>query len=330
MLQSDRDTLTSGRAIFSDASGSVDGRLTLEDAQHAGESRIVEVATSELKKKGSGIAAKTKKEEYLMLAYSKIYALFSSTQLKMEEQIQSDDANKEITTEIDRYANSNSQNKMLMVASDMYLLAAHRRNTRDDPVRFQLTEEARKRLALYYAHRCLVLWYIARTRTKMGKENPLMFPFREFIIPALSLMQTGFVIPESDLGYRAIVVEPDDILRARCLDSTAKVAMRMQQQKSKAAECSSPSGFRRKKKKQKMSREVSMDSVATVMFSKRKKSQADKIRLNLEAALTQAIIKDHVSPESLGIHSVEFDAINVDQLELEAERVRRARSSTPK
>lgn len=255
--------------------------LSMEDISLASaDEPLVERTAMDVKKRGN------KKETYMMEAVSKIAGVFSKAQMEAEEQVMDDSMQKEITSQLNRYFNQRYQNRELLSASEMYLLLLSHHKKKDFKVRFTLGEEHRKNLALFYAKKCLQLWYIIRTRTATGRESPQSFLFKDFVIPALLLLQSGFKVSEGDLGYEVTIIEEDYMLRARGLDNAARLSNRMQ---------SSP------------------ELVAEWTHGK-KKSVTDRVRYTIEAAMLRAIRDEGVSPESLRIDSIDFDAINVDDL----------------
>lgn len=229
-----------------------------------------------------------KKEEYMLLAVSKIASVFSRDQMDAEETIMREGIEKEISAQMTRYVNKTTQNKRILVAPEMFLLIHNHRKKKDFSVKMTLSADDRKHLSIYYAERCLKLWYIVRTRTKRGRESQTTFGFKDFILPALSIIQDGFTVSENDIGYEAVVIKPDSLLDARCLQNAHRLSGRMD----------SPSQGR----------------MCVSEWIGKKKGQQDKIRYAIEEALLEAIRSERVSPEVLSIDSVDFDSISMDEV----------------
>jgi hypothetical protein len=259
---------------------SFEAKLDMDALQHASENMIIAAG-----KRRNGFIAHTKKQEMFLYAFSKITNIFSDDQLKLEDELKAKDIQKEIDSQIVRYVNKSSQSKSLLAAHDMFLISINQHKKMDGNIRFKLTEEERKKICLHYARMCIQLWFVVVTRTATGKANPSLFPFKEFVMPALMLMQTGLEIPASDLGYRAVLIQRDDILQARSLTSAARI-----HNKAKTG------------------------SVAE--FSGRKRSQSEKIRNGIEHALMSAVVSEKVAPYELDPSSVAYDSIDVDSVRI--------------
>lgn len=232
--------------------------------------------------------AENKKEDYLFLAVSKIASVFSEDQMDAEEALMNESIEKEIQAQMTRYVNKTSQTKRILVAPEMFLLIHNHRKKKDFTIRIHLTEEDRTKLVISYAQKCMQMWYIVVTRTKTGRESPTSFGFKDFVLPALSILQSGFCIPKEVLGYEEVIIAPDQMLDVRCLQNAHRLSRRME----------SPSDGQMRVKD----------------WTGKKGSQIDGTRYAIEQALMSAICDEGVSPEMLRIDSVSYDAINVDEI----------------
>lgn len=275
-----RDSMYSGeQRLKSD----VDARRILPDFGKMDIEDLESVAQGMIVRKGVN-----KKEEYMLLAVSKIASVFSKDQMDAEATIMTEGIEKEISAQMTRYVNKTTQNKKVLVAPEMFLLIHNHRKKKDIPTRMTLTDQDRQKLSIFYAQKCLILWYIVRTRTKMGRESQATFGFKDFILPALSLLQDGFKVSEDDIGYDAVIIQPDTVLGARCLQNAHRLSGRMD----------SPS----------------MGKMCVKEWTGKKKGQQDKIHFSIVEALLGAIQNESVSPEMLRLDSVDFDSINPESV----------------
>jgi len=64
-----------------------------------------------------------------------------------------------------------------------------------------------------YAWRVIKMWYIIRTKTSIGRENPEYFPFMGFILPCIYLFMSGVTITKHYSQSDIIILLPDPRLR---------------------------------------------------------------------------------------------------------------------
>lgn len=267
----------------------------------------------------SKIDIANKKQECLMIAVSKIMKLFSDDQNESEFE-RMENTEKEIDSQFTKYITKNTQSKNLVVLTDVYVLSVNHQKKKDDVIAFSLSESEKQTIATTYAQQCLILWFIVRTRTKLGKDKPNLFPFKEFVYPALTLFESGFEIPEADLGYRATIIEPDPLFEARSPDldklsnyTTSKGSTSRKKNKGKNESSSSSSSSYNTPPPLKKRRVQHSGSAKVPRFNireTRRKTQYEKIRKNIEKALTNAVRMEDTPPEHLRLSSVDFDQID--------------------
>jgi len=251
------------------------------------------------------IDASNKKEELMIIAIDKIMKLFSDSQ-KAKDTEKAQTIQQDMENQLNRYINRKTQYKSLIVLTDIFTLHENHQNNKDDVVVFTLSDQQKRNLATLYAQQCIKLWYIVRTKTNLGITRPNLFPFKDFVYPAISLFESGFEIPETDLGFRAIIIEEDELFKAKSpdIDSSAFYAN---------TQNDTPQGSPGQKKRRKMNNYTSqIPKLRTKheMNNTRRKSQYDKIRKSIEEALTSAVRNDSVSPECLRLSTVDYEAID--------------------
>lgn len=95
-------------------------------------------------------------------------------------------------------------------------------DARPVPANILLSGKARRNFFMIYAMRALKLWLVVRTRTRLGCEDPGLFPFSDFVIAAMYIQRDGVKVPGSVTGgnYSEIVLKEDLVLK-KVLPSTA-------------------------------------------------------------------------------------------------------------
>ena len=276
------------------------------------------------------IQANTKKGEFLLLAIARIMKLFSDDQLEKEmEKMHVKD--QEVDSQITRYVSRIDQNKGLVILTDMYLLNINHQKKKEDVIGFDLSDDEKYNIARLYAQQCLCLWYIIRTKTKLGREKPNLFQFKDFIYPALSLFESGFEVPESDIGYRAIIIDEDPLFKARAPDIEKITTQTNSNSYSSSYQSKQGSPLKRRKfghndigqqqhtngnnnnhNSNKNSNEYNKNvtNARINIRSTKRKSLYDKVRKNIEIALYNAVTDEGISPEHLRISSVDYDQID--------------------
>lgn len=262
------------------------------------------------------IDANTKKDEYFILAKSKILKLFSPEQIERERG-RSRSAERECESNVNKYITAKSNTKNLLVLSDMFMLNSSPKKKKERQSNLDLDENERDRLSVIYARQCMILWYIVKTRTKYGRENPSKFPFKDFIYPAMSLFESGFIIPSNDIDYNAVIIEEDDILTIRAPDidllmrNTSNYSIR--KTASADAIMQGDKKYESPIKKTKTQNPADRNNLYIGRQTKRK-SQHNKIRQEIEKALYEAVTVEKVSPEALRISTIEFDSIDASDI----------------
>lgn len=138
-----------------------------------------------------------------------------------------------------------------------------------------LTVDTQKKLMRDFAERCLKLWVIIRTMTKLGREKPNLFQWPEFIDVSMYMFQAGYKIPKGKkMDYDIEIIEPNELLATIPLDITDRADR------------------------------------ANFINGDPKTNCINKMKKNLYNALTDAIIKEKVAPELLRPENVDFDQID--------------------
>lgn len=300
-------------------------KMDIDTMMLSGEDAVIDVMNGGMdfnsSNRKSKIEAVNKKQEFLMSAISKIMKLFSDDQLDKEVE-KAENIEREINSQLNKYLTKNTQSKRLTVMTDIYLLSLNYQKKKDDFVRFDLSEKDKSNIAMIYAQQCLIFWFIIRTRTKMGREKPNLFLFRDFVYPAITLFETGFEISEADFGYRAVIIEPDPLFQAKApdLDKLSSVGTGHSHHGNtrtyvpRRSSKNTPPLKKRKMTNSNNSSNISNSQTKPVTHrinieTSRTRSQYDKMRKNIELALTNAVKLEGVSPESLKLNSVEYDGI---------------------
>ncbi len=107
------------------------------------------------------------------------------------------------------------QHAVIGSASEMRSIAESKLARSCETPIFVLEPDQRKALASFYANKCLALWHVIMTLTKAGRDNPLSFPYEEFVTAALHVFETGLTIRDDDpqcSGYSMEIVQKDALL----------------------------------------------------------------------------------------------------------------------
>jgi len=131
---------------------------------------------------------------------------------------------KEIQVHLSRYAHRKSVQCDLVLAPDMELLAEDCRVKHPAFPVVQLKPEGRMQIVRYLAQECLKLWVIIVTRTRSGRDSPQEFEVRDFVEPALQLLQEGFRVSRAEMET--------EVRRSRTTSTVTHVRFR--------SSCSSP------------------------------------------------------------------------------------------
>lgn len=102
-------------------------------------------------------------------------------------------------------------------AISLLITQAHALKNRFIPDNLVLCSTDRQNFLLSYAKRCLQLWTIIRTRTKIGREERNAFPFSDFVIAAMYIFKSGIYLPPEITHGPGEQILEEDLLLQRCL-----------------------------------------------------------------------------------------------------------------
>ena len=257
------------------------------------------------------------KEDYLNFAFVKLLRLFS--QDRFDKELES---NKRITKtihdQLEKYTNKTDHLGIEMIATDMYTIATNGRNESSGFPSVHLTQNQRRRFALLYAHKCLAMYVIVRSKTWIGSEEKKKFPFDVFVEAAIQLFQTGFHIKKDAANpYDLVVIEKDDFLDTIPLTDESLTATAT----SDPGKCNGAIDGSFLISSSCSSSIIGGGGVggsvltsATVGENKKNRKKKNKARAcvkkNIEEALYGAVIMEGVSPELLKTCDVEYETID--------------------
>lgn len=150
-------------------------------------------------------------KEYYATALLRIASLFCKTRFNLDL---------EAAKEARRLANRsvikalNSGNDFVNVV-ELRNIQKTELDNRKVPINILLSGSDRKNFFIIYAMRCLKLWLIIRTRTKLGREQPSLFPFIDFAITAMYIFRDGIKVPKTVTRgqFPEIILVPDPLLK---------------------------------------------------------------------------------------------------------------------
>lgn len=266
-----------------------------------------------------------RKEKFLINTYSSLLKMFSEERFMIEKK-GSTDFEDEISEEVQRYLIKCKQNNRIPVGLEIYQLRRSLRTREYQIPQLQLTSDNRSELALSYAKKCVCMWAIVRTRTKLGAECPNLFPINNFLSSALDILENGLKISRGDGMNPIVVIEKDDFLATFLPQSNntnankkgyrislKNINSRRKQSIQEAVEDQeyrnedtatdrymyANSGIKKKKGKLKQLKRVG-----------RKGKNHSKMRMDIERAITESIVNRDISPEMLKVESLDYENID--------------------
>jgi hypothetical protein len=204
------------------------------------------------------------KQEYLYAGILKLSSIFSAERFKADMEKEKE-TTKELIQQFIKYVNKQMAQKDILNINDLTTIATAcrlRKFTTFDMTR--LTPTQRKQIILYYAHMCLALWSIMKTKTEAGRTKDNLFPWPEFIDSCLLLFETGCEISAGDNnGHRAVIIEPDPFL-AMLRDDSPYLRQKQQQQNGNS---SSSNNTEKSRKNKKMHRTCIQTTIKTELIN---------------------------------------------------------------
>lgn len=269
-----------------------------------------------------------KKEKFLINTYSNILKMFSEERFKLEK-TSTTDFEKEIYDEVQRYFNKCKQNHRIPVALEVYQLRRSLRNRDYKMPQLNLNASNRSEIALSYAKKCVCLWAIIRMRTKIGIENPNLFPTNNFLSSALDILENGLKISRGDGRDPIVIIERDDFLgtflpqsnRTSSEKKGYRISLKNINSRRKQSIQDSVEDQEYRNEDTANDRYMNTNSsIRKIKGSKlkslkrigRKGKNHNKMRLDIERAITDSIANMYISPELLKIESMDYENIDRD------------------
>jgi ribosomal protein L22 len=222
------------------------------------------------------------KNQYLGFAILKLSKIFS--QSRFEQDMKKEDVRKEeIMKHFHQYVSKSIQKNLPLNTMDLYAIAATIRNKTFNSVDMRtLTDQQRTYIIVHYAKQCLALWYVIRTRTKIGQSDPKQFPWPEFVDSAMLVFEAGFEISPRDYPYKVVLIPKDPLLSLLPDDNNVS------------------SYYISEQKQQQQNNKKGQNK------RKSKKTNQTKIKNNITNALISAVVNENVNPELLKIDTMDL------------------------
>jgi hypothetical protein len=78
---------------------------------------------------------------------------------------------------------------------------------------YDLSSEERESFYASYARRCVNFWCVIRSRTRLGRDEPNMFPLMEFVVAAMYTFARGIYLPPEVTGSSGEhLIDQDQVL----------------------------------------------------------------------------------------------------------------------
>ena len=152
-----------------------------------------------------------------------------------------------------------------------------------------LPKESKRDIVEILALRCLQLWVIIVTRTHHGRAHPEFFEIRDFVEPALHLLQQGFHLSRAELEREAVIIKPSPILLDIPVDTVVASAFMKQ------------------------------GRVDEEIFRDASKAASNKttnaVKKNIVRALREEVTQHDAAPEFLRPESIPFESIDEEIFE---------------
>jgi len=244
------------------------------------------------------------KEKHIIVAFVRLLKMFSKERFQLERK-NIEDFQNSMGEELDRYATKCRQANTELIATDMYQITRWKRCQEYIIPDLDLDMTTTTDIALQYARKCLILWAIIRTRTALGRSSPNLFTFSDFIFGAMRLFENGLTINLGIDRGPVTIIERDIYLASFPFSHRTNIEKK---------------GFKMKSKKRVAVDNYYEDGEEKKVKYKRKKKQqvtrkgknSNKMRSDIELAITQSIIRDSIAPESLMLDSMDYGQIDRD------------------
>lgn len=148
-------------------------------------------------------------KQYLMIAIFRVSVLFSRERFMMDQDTAANNRRLAMR-EVQKLFNTDKN------MDGVALIAANKRalRRRNMPVFLNLPPASHKLFATSYARMCVGLWCVIRTSTRRGREEPNLFPIKDFTVAAMYIFAEGIYLPpQITRGAGEQVLVPDPILR---------------------------------------------------------------------------------------------------------------------
>lgn len=154
------------------------------------------------------------KECYLRVAIVRLAHIFSKERFQRDKEASLSFEN-ELKKIIQKHISTVSRDPEQKLYTYHMLLLAHQHEEKkySTPDMTVIKDNDLKILIKSYAYKCLYFWYIIRTQTKSGRENPGNFPWWEFIESALLIFRDGLTFPVGKNRAETVISRPDPFLR---------------------------------------------------------------------------------------------------------------------
>ena len=253
------------------------------------------------------------KEKFMINAYATLIKFFSPERFRLEKRSE-DELSRSIRNESERYMNTCISNQTQPIVLELYeLIRGMRSQEFIVPDLRSMNQEMRKNLALQYARKCINLWTIVRTRTELGKTQPNLFPFNDFIFGALEVLENGLKI--HSYPRPIVIIEKDDFL------ATIPLSNRTSMEKKGYRISLKNINLRRARESNGNGGMDAEEATGTSWNKKRTKKQikkvgkkgkkANKMRSDIENAMVEAVMNKQVSPEMLRLDSIDYQKVDV-------------------
>lgn len=152
---------------------------------------------------------------YLFAAMKKIEILFSDERIEQEALQKMKSQENEIEREVNRMdiraSKSNKPLDLLAVCT----VVQNIRNKKGLVIQGSIPKRVQRTLSLNCAYKVIILYWIILTKTEYGRNNPEKFPFHPFVLAALQVFASGFLLPDmrSSVSRMIQLILPDPVLQ---------------------------------------------------------------------------------------------------------------------
>jgi hypothetical protein len=220
------------------------------------------------------------RREYLGFAIVKLALYFSAERFESDMKREKE-KEAEILKQFSQYVSKYMQKGLPLNVIDLHIIACNLRRRSCPAVDMRnLTDDQRNFMIRHYARMCLSLWYIVRTRTKKGIEEPKLFSWPDFVDSAMLIFADGFEVSAQDYTHKVTLIPKDPLLGMLPEDSGYADGKYQ--------------GHSRRKGSSKRS----------------KKINPTKLKNFITTALMNAIVKEHVNPETLRIDILDLETVD--------------------